>query len=898
MSQVLFLIDGHAQVYRAYYALEGMKSAAGQATGAAFGFARMLDDLKSSFHPDALATVFDSPGPTFRRQRYPEYKANRKPPPPELVEQFPLVREIVEAHNIPHYELEGFEADDLMGSLARQAVAAAWEVVLVSGDKDCGQLLQDGVRIFDPLKNIFIDSREFTARKGIPPEKLTDLMGLWGDSSDNIPGVPGIGEKTGAQLIREYGSLESLLERADEIKGKRGELIRANRELALLSKELATIDRNAPMELDLAAARLTRPDLPRLREIYARLGFRSLLAKLEAQPAAGGEAAAAGTGADAPADYRLVDGPEEFEGFLAELGRQKFIAIDTETTGLDPLRADLVGISFSWREGTGFYLPFRAPSGAKALSRDCLKRLKPVLEDQEVKKTGHHIRYDILALRRAGIGLAGVAFDSLIASSLVDGHLAEHGLKALAKRHFGLDMTHIEELIGEGKSQVGIDLAPVQAVARYAAADADVSLRLQILLEKRLDERGARKLFEEVELPLSGVLAEMQATGIRVDAGRLKAESAETGELLECLTREIHELAGRPFNIASPKQLAAVLFEEMGLPVVRKTQTGPSTDEAVLEELAQLYDCELADRVLEYRMYAKLKNTYLDALPKLINPETGRLHTSFSQVRTATGRLASSNPNLQNIPVRTERGRAVRAAFIPEDGWKMLAADYSQVELRVLAAFSGDSFLAQAFADGRDIHRAVAAEVNGVRLEEVTREQRSSAKAVNFGVIYGQGAHGLAAATGMSRAQAQGFIDGYFARFPRIREWMGETVAGAERNGYVETILGFRREIPDIRSSNRNRKARAEREAVNTVIQGSAADLIKTAMVRLADDLRRSGLAARLLLQIHDELLLECPPEEVEPLRTKVRKAMENAIPMSVPIQVDIGTGDNWLETK
>ena len=891
MNQVLFLIDGHAQIYRAYYAMEGLKSPQGKPTGAAFGFTRMLGDIAANHHPDALIAVFDSPGKTFRHERYPEYKANRKPPPPELTEQIPLVMEIVEAHRVPVYALEGFEADDILGTLARQAREAGWEVVLVTGDKDCGQLLGEGVRIFDPAKNLFTDRRSFIEKKGITPEKLIDLMGLWGDSSDNIPGVPGIGEKIGVQLIQDYGSLENLLDHADEIKGKRGEVLRANREQAILSKELATIDCHVPVKLDLAAAKPTTPDAVKLRDIFTRLDFRSFLSRLES-PEGPGEAK------KEEVDYRLVDNAGAFDAFMKELKQQKLIAIDTETTGLDPLLDKLVGVSVSWKERTGYYLPFRGPVGALLLPASRLEELKAVLENPEIGKTGHNIRYDALVLRHAGVRLAGVVFDSLIASSLVDGHLAEHNLKLLARRHFNVAMTPIEDLIGTGRNQSSMDLVPTADAAAYASADADISFRLYGALDKRLDDRDGRELFAKVEMPLSGILTEMQATGIRLDCGLLADESAETGELLESLTREIHELAGHPFNIASPKQLSVVLFEEMKLPVVRKTQTGASTDESVLQELAGLHDSEIAQRILEYRMYAKLKNTYLDALPKMVNPETGRLHTSFSQVRTATGRLASSNPNLQNIPVRTERGRAVRAAFIPESGWKMLAADYSQVELRVLAAFSGDPILAQAFADDLDIHRVVAAEVNGIAPDQVTKEQRSSAKAVNFGIIYGQGAHGLAATTGMSRSQAQRFIDDYFARFPRIKDWMAEALVRAAERGYVETILKFRREIPDIKSSNHMKRSRAEREAINTIIQGSAADLIKTAMVRLAAALRREKLAARLLLQIHDELLLECPPEELEPLQAVVREAMEKAIPLAVPLKVDIGIGDNWLETK
>ncbi|MDR1611943.1 MAG: DNA polymerase I [Planctomycetota bacterium] len=888
MNPVLFLIDGHAQVYRAFYAVEGLSAPDGRPTGAAFGFTRILLDLLDRHRPDAVIACFDSPGPTFRHGDFADYKANRKPIPPELAAQLPIIMDIVSAYRIPVCALPGYEADDLLGTLTRKAREAGWDVALVSGDKDCGQLLRDGVRIYDPVKEIFIDREAFVQKRGIEPERLTDVMGLWGDAADNIPGVPGIGEKIGVQLISRYGSLENLLEHLDEITGKRGEALRANREQAALSKRLATIRNDAPVELDIEAAKLSAPDTARLRGIFTELGFSSLARRLEESASQPPE----------ECDYRLVDGDDAFEAFVRELEKVDCFAFDTETTGLDPLLAELVGLSFSWNGKSGWYLPFKGPEGAKVLPKSALDRLRAVFGNPDLRKIGHNLKFDALVLSTAGIGLAGAAFDTLIASRLVDGHQIEHNLKLLARKYFNVEMTAIDELIGSGKKQKTMAEIPVETVAEYAAADADFTWRLRETLDRRLDEHGARRVFEEVEMPLSAVLADMQRVGIRIDGDLLAEESRETGRLLEAITSEIHGLAGRDFNIDSPKQLAVVLFEELGLPVVRRTRTGASTDESVLGELADVHNSEIAQRILEYRMYAKLKNTYLEALPKLVNPRTGRLHTSFSQTRTATGRLASSNPNLQNIPVRTERGRAVRAAFIPEDGWKMLAADYSQIELRVLAAFSGDPILRQAFNADMDIHRAVAAEVNGVPPEQVTREQRSAAKAVNFGIIYGQSAHGLAETTGMGRQQAQRFIDDYYARFPGIRIWMDEQLEKARENGYVTTMLGFRRRIPELASSNQAHRARGEREAINTIIQGSAADLIKTAMVKVGRSVRASGLKSRLLLQIHDELLFECPPAEVEKLSGLVREAMEGAVEMATPLKVDIGVGDNWLEAK
>lgn len=906
MECTLFIIDSHAALYRHFFAMQGLRapktdndSENSVATGAVFGFARMLHDMLRTHAPTALVAVFDAHAELNRKKLYSGYKANRPPQPPELTQQIEQAKEILDALRIPRFELPGWEADDLAGTLASQAGAAGWQTVLVTSDKDYGQLLDEHTSILKPGRkgepDQHIDAQSWAREWGMPPSRLVDVMGLWGDASDNIPGVPGIGQKIGVQLIQQFGSLDDLLARADEIGGKRGEVIRAHKDQALLSRQLATIDRSAPITLDLDAARVREPDAEKLAAIYGRLGFSSLLPRIaQAAPQALPPAPTAAKGT-----YVLVDTPDAFEAFLTELRAQAEFAFDTETTGTDPLNCGLVGISFCWREQKGYYLPFMAPLGCRVLSKSDLARLQPIFEDPAVRKIGHNIRFDALVLRQYGITVQGCAFDTMIASSVIDGHLQEHGLKALARKHCGADMTPIEALIGSGRAQITMDRVPTDAVADYAGADADFSLRLRGVLDGRLDGRGARELFEQVEMPLSDVLTDMQAEGIRVDCALLARESDRTGDEILALEKEIHALAGHSFLISSPKQLGAVLFEEMGLPVLgKKGKTGPSTDESVLQDLVDLHGSAIAAKVLEWRMYAKLKNTYLDALPKMINPRTGRLHTSFSQVRTATGRLASSNPNLQNIPVRTERGRAVRAAFIPRDGWVMMAADYSQVELRVLAAFSQDPVLGKAFADGLDIHRVTAAAVNGIPLDAVTKEQRSAAKAVNFGILYGQSAFGLSGATGMTRAAAKEFIDGYFRQFPRVREWIDGAVQAAVQQGGVETILHFRREIPDLAASARNRRQRAEREAVNTIIQGSAADLIKTAMVRLARALRQNNMQARLLLQIHDELVLECPPAEVDHLRELVRDAMENALPLSVPLRVDIGVGPNWLAAK
>jgi DNA polymerase-1 len=893
MPETLYLIDGHAQIYRAFYAIEGLTAPDGRPTGAIFGFVRMLLDLLRRHEPDYVAAAFDpKEGRSFRHETYPEYKATRKPMPDELREQVPRILELVEAFRIPVVQRENFEADDLLGTLARQGAEAGLDVVLVTSDKDCRQLLGPRVRMYDPRKDAYVTADSLEETEGIPPALVTDYMGLVGDTADNIPGVAGIGPKTARDLLATYGSLEELLAHADEIKGKRGATLRDSADVARLSRTLATIDTDAPVAMDRERFRRTAPDAGRIRQIFEEHDFQSLLRDLDA-----GDGGRDDRPLSESADYAGVATPDAFDAFLRELRTQAHIAFDTETTSQDPMRAELVGMSFAWAEGAAHYLPFRAPEGEPVLGSEALDAVGAVLADASVTKTGQNLKYDAIVCRRHGIELRGIAFDSLLASGIVNGHLTEHGLDALALRHLGIRKTPTSDLIGKGKKQIPMSEVPLGDVTAYACEDADVAWRLERVLGEELDRRDERRLLEELELPLSRVLTEMQLTGIRVDRDRLAALSRTAGAEIEALTETIHRAAGREFNVASPVQLRAILFEEMGLPVITRTKTGPSTSEEALSQLAAMGH-ELPALVLEYRQVAKLKNTYLDALPALVHPETGRIHATFSQTTTATGRLSSRDPNLQNIPVRTERGRPVRAAFVPEAGWTMLAADYSQVELRMLAHCSGDARLADAFHAGRDIHRVVAADVHGVEEEEVTDGMRSAAKAVNFGIIYGQTAHGLSQQTGMTRPQAQLFIDSYFEQFPGVLRFIEATREQAHADGFVRTRLGRRRLIPDLASRNKARRQAAERMAVNTVIQGSAADLIKLAMIRLDRRLREEGLAARMLLQIHDELLLECPPEETDRLRAVVTTEMESAMALDVPLVVDAGAGANWLEAK
>lgn len=886
MSEDLYIIDGHAQIYRAFYAVEGLRSPTGEPVNAIFQFTRMLLHLLKEHKPERMIAVFDAPGKNFRHELFPEYKANRKPAPDELKIQIPQIIELVKDFRIPVLSIEGYEADDVIGVLSKKAAAKGLKSTIVSGDKDLAQLLNNEVRLFDPKKNLFTTEDDFVEENGFAPEKLTDLMGLWGDTADNIPGVAGIGKKIGRDLIQKYKSLENLLDRASEIKGKRGETLLNSKDVALLSKELATIRTDLNIDFNINETMIQKPDFAALREKFTAYGFKVLLNELEQQSPAPKE----------KRDYQLVNTPEKFNALLKELENAEHFSVDTETTGIDPMQAELVGISLSLAEKSAFYLPFMGLEEEQILSASDLERIKPVLENPKITKSGQNLKYDRIILHRNGINLSGISFDTLIGSSLLEGHIRGHDLDSLAARHLGIEKIPTKEIIGTGLKEITMDRAGMQKVCEYACEDADVTLRLEKIFRERLNQTE-EKLMQEIELPLSEVLTRMQLTGIRVDGELLKVQSKELEMVLESITARIYEIAGKEFNIASPKQLSVIMFEDLGYPAVKKTKTGYSTNESVLSELAS-QGYELPELLLEYRQYSKLKSTYLDALPKMINPNTGRIHTTFSQTTTTTGRLSSNNPNLQNIPVRSEKGRAIRAAFIPEDGWQMLAADYSQIELRMLAHFSEDNVLSQTFEDDMDIHRVVASEVNDIPLDDVTPEQRYAAKAVNFGIIYGQTAHGLSQTSDMNRFEAQQFIDSYFAQFPSIKSFIEQTISQAHEDKGVRTMYGRFRTLPELSSSKRVERERGEREALNTLIQGSAADLIKRAMLNVQKALDSEGLRARMLLQIHDELVFEAHPEDMPALEALVRREMEGAEPLRVPLKVDIGCGNNWLALK
>jgi DNA polymerase-1 len=850
-----------------------------------YGFVNMLLKVVREQQPDHLAVVFDSKGPTFRHLLYPPYKANRAAMPEDLVPQVAVIKEVVRAFNMPAIELPGVEADDIIATLAKRFAAEGLDVTVVTGDKDLMQVVAERIRLLDTMKDKISGLEEVAARFGGTPAQVIEVQALAGDSSDNVPGVPGIGEKTAVELIREFGSVDNLLANLDRVKGKRRENLATYAEQAQLSKQLVTLRDDVPLELDYTSFALSPPDRQALTRLFKELEFHKLLQEFSSEQQASGEG------------YRCVLSAAQLAALAAALERAGRFAVDTETTGLDPLRADLVGLSFAVTPGEGWYLPLGhhylgVPSQLpRALVIDTLR---PLLEDPRIKKIGQNIKFDALVLARAGIELQGVETDTMIASYLAQPAAKAHGLDALASDLLGYRTISYHEVAGSGKHQVGFEQVEIDKATTYAAEDADITLRLAEKLLPMVEESGQGWLFREVEIPLIGVLTAMERHGVRIDAAHLGGLSRELEGKLAALEEEIHGLAGGAFNIASPKQLGEVLFERLRLPRGRKTKTGWSTDSEVLANLADEHP--IAALLLDHRSLAKLKGTYTDALPKLIHPETGRIHTSFNQAVTATGRLSSSDPNLQNIPIRTEEGRRIREGFIPAAGCVLLSADYSQVELRILAHLADVPVLKEAFARGEDIHRRTASEVFGVFPELVSDEQRRQAKTINFGVIYGMSAFGLAKQLNIGRREAQAFIDAYFAHYPGIRAFMDAKINEARDQQYVSTLLGRRCAIPEIHSQNGAIRGYAERNAINYPVQGSAADIIKVAMVRIFARLARERLAAKMVLQVHDELVFEVPAGEVVTVRELVRAEMEGAAALSVPLAVEIGVGKNWRE--
>ncbi len=920
----VYLIDGSGYIFRAFHALPPMTRGDGTPVNAVYGFTNMLLKLVEDSDADYIAVIFDAGRRTFRNDLYADYKAQRPPPPPELIPQFALIREATKACNVPAIELEGFEADDLIASYAKQAAALGAEVTIVSSDKDLMQLVGGKVSMHDPIKNRRIGEAEVMEKFGVGPDKVVDVQALAGDSTDNVPGVPGIGVKTAAELINGYGDLDTLLARAGEIKQpKRREALLANADLARLSRDLVRLKNDVPLPEPLDAFQRREPEPGVLLPFLEVNRFRSIIARIEPRlgkaPAAGSDAAAskstparpAPTSKAGPARYVLVQDADSLDGWIARARAAGFVAFDTETTSLDTMRAELVGFSLAVEPGEGCYVPVghRQPGGdllgggeplaGQIPLAEALKRLKPLLEDDSVLKIGQNIKYDMEVMARLGVDLRGYD-DTMLISYVLEGGAHGHGMDELALLHLDHKTIAYSDVTGSGKGQVTFDRVPLDKARDYAAEDAEVTLRLHRLLKPRVIAERLLTVYETIDRPLVPAVAEMEMAGIKVDAEELRRLSADFARRLGELEKEIHKLAKREFNIGSPKQLGEVLFDSLSLGAGKKGKTGAyATGADVLEELAAQGHA-LPARVLDWRQLSKLKSTYTDALVQEINPETGRVHTSFALAATSTGRLSSTDPNLQNIPVRTEEGRKIRRAFVAEKGHKLLSVDYSQIELRLAAHIAEVAALKEAFRKGEDIHAMTASQVFGVPVAGMDPMVRRKAKAINFGIIYGISAFGLGQQLGIPQAEAKAYIEAYFAKYPGIRDYMERAKDEARNKGYVTTLFGRRCHVPGIADKNPARRSFMERAAINAPLQGTAADIIKRAMIRMPAALAKAKLKARMLLQVHDELLFEVPEDEVEATAKLVKKIMEGApepaVTLSVPLVAETGVADNWAE--
>ncbi len=924
----LFLIDGSGFIFRAFHALPPLTRADGTPVNAVLGFTNMLVKLITDMHVPNIAVIFDAKRKNFRNDIYPEYKANRTETPPELIPQFPLIREATEAFSIPAIEMEGFEADDLIATYAKLALAKGIHVTIVSSDKDLMQLVRDGVRMFDPMKYKYMGADEVMEKFGVTPEKVVDVQALAGDSTDNVPGVPGIGVKTAAQLINEYGDLETLLARAPEIKQqKRRESLIEHAELARISKKLVLLDAHVKVPVGLDDLKIRKPDTAKLFNFLQVQGFKSVLARMEKQFGSAANDAAPlsrhsgesrnpdpGLRRDVAKGYELIQDEKALQRWIDDAIEAGTVAVDTETTSLTPAKAKLVGISMSTAEGNGCYIPLqhRNPEGysesfdfsmkektpepelIQIPIEKVLKLLKPMLEDPSVLKIGHNIKYDMQLFFPYGINIAPID-DTMLISYVLDGTSHGHGMDDLAQTFLNHNTIKYEEVTGTGKSQVTFDLVPLDKALQYAAEDADITLRLHKLFKPRLAQEQMVTVYETLERPLAAIVAEMEYTGIKIDVKVLKGLSNEFARQIVANEEEIFKISGHTFNVGSPKQMGDVLFGSMGLPGGRKTKTGAwSTGADVLDELAGQHP--IIDKIIEWRELSKLKSTYADSLPEAINPKTGRLHTSFSMAGTNTGRLSSSDPNLQNIPIRTDNGKKIRAAFIPEKGFELLSVDYSQVELRLAAELGNIKALKQAFLDGVDIHAATASQVFGVPMAQMTPDIRRQAKAINFGIIYGISGFGLAKQLGISNAEASEYIKKYLARFHELKKFMDDAKEYARKHGYVKTFYGRKCFVRGINDKGPYRSF-AERQAINAPLQGTAADIMKRAMIALKPALAEAKLGARMLLQVHDELLFEVPTAEKTKTEALVKRVMESAgMGIGVPLAVEAGWGDNWAD--
>lgn len=939
MSRKILLLDGHSLAYRAFYGLPlydqsgrpRFSTGNGEFTNAVYGFASMLFKVWNDEKPDYIAAAFDK-GRTFRDDKFADYKATRAKMPDELVPQIDRIMQLVQAFGIPAITAEGYEADDILGTLAKRAARDDLEAIIVTGDSDAFQLIEPNIKVFTSGRmyqdTLTYDEALIKERFGLTPQQLIDFKALKGDTSDNVPGVKGIGEKGATQLLQQYGSVENIYDHLPEVTPARAKsALEANRDMAFLSKDLVTIRTDVPIDVTWQDCAVHTYNRAQVEALFDELEFKALRNRLPGSSEVRGEAAAQATahqiamfgeteapqkaGARQPVaidrpsitNASVVDDERALKSLVSELKKADDIAFDTETTGTDPLLAELVGISLSVREGEGYYIPIGHAEGKQLPLEKIVQALKPIFESEKLAKVGHNAKYDMAVLHEAGFEVRGLKFDTMLGAFLIEPGAAI-GLKKLAKSQLSIDMTEIDELIGTGKKQITMAQVPIAAVAAYAAADADVTLRLLRVQQPRLAELGLRKLLDAVDMPLVPVLLDMELAGVKIDAAFLGEMSQRFDVRLKEIEKEVYQLVGYEFNLNSPAQLGDALFGKLTLkaPGERKTSTGKVSVAAdVLESMQGMHP--VIDFILEQRQLSKIKGTYLDALPKLVNPKTGRVHTSFNQTGAVSGRIASQDPNLQNIPIRTDLGREVRRAFIVEKGNVMIAADYSQVELRIAAHIANDPGLRAAFAAGQDIHRATAAKVLSIPLDQVTSDQRSFAKRVNFGLLYGMGTQSLAQQAGISMKEAQRFVDAYFAGFPNIKTYIDETKRRAKGDGYVETLLGRRRYFPILQTQTRDARTNimqrtAEREAINHPIQGTAADIIKIAMINIHAELIRRQLKARLILQVHDELILEAPKQEADEVEALVRELMESAYQLDPPLKVEVGMGQNWDAVK
>lgn len=886
------LVDGSSYLFRAFYALPPLSNSSGEPTGAVLGVTNMLLRLIQDYDPEHIAVVFDAGGKTFRDELFEQYKAHRPPMPDDLRAQVPALLDIVPALGLPLLRIEGVEADDVIGTLVRKAKAVKVPSLISTGDKDMAQLVEDDVTLVNTMTNKVMNRDGVKEKFDVTPEQIVDYLALVGDTSDNIPGIPRVGPKTAAKWLNKYGALDDIVAHADEITGKVGESLRENLGQLELSKKLATIHCDVDLAEDIGDLTRREPDVDKLREIYTRLELKSLLRQLP-----GDEVETAVSKPDS--NYETVLNTTDFERWVKKIKKADLFAFDTETTSLDYMQARIVGVSLAVVPGEAAYIPVAHDyAGAPdQLGRDAvLEALRPILEDKKQHKLGHHLKYDAHVLANHGITLRGMKYDSMLESYVLNSTAIRHDMDSAAEKYLGRKTIHFEDVAGKGAKQLTFNEIPLEQAAPYAAEDADITLQLHQTLWSQLEKLpGLRKLYEDVEQPLVPVLTEMEHTGVLIDTDMLAAQSREIEKKLVDLEKQAFEESGQPFNLGSPKQLQEILFEKLGLPVVRKTPKGqPSTAEDVMQELAA--DYALPKIILEHRGLSKLKSTYTDKLPQQLDPDTGRVHTSYHQAVAATGRLSSSDPNLQNIPVRTPEGRRIRQAFVAPEGYCLLAADYSQIELRIMAHLSEDKGLLDAFEKDLDIHQATAAEVFGVALDKVDSEQRRSAKAINFGLIYGMSAFGLARQLGIERCDAQEYVNLYFERYPDVKAFMQDTRQQAHENGFVETVFNRRLYLPEINSRNVQRRQYAERSAINAPMQGTAADIIKLAMIDIHRWLSESKIGARIIMQVHDELVFEVADSDLAVVEKQVAQRMTGAAKLKVPLKVDVGVGSNWDE--